>query len=107
MEIRPILSALLRNRAGAVLVAIQIAITLAIVVNAVYVVKQRIDLVGRPTGLDENNQFAVRVSGFARDFDFRTCHGEFDFDLARALFGKSQLAVARFERLGHRIERTR
>ena len=34
MEIRPILSALLRNRAGAILVALQIAITLAIVVNA-------------------------------------------------------------------------
>jgi putative ABC transport system permease protein len=70
MEIRPILSALLRNRAGAVLVAIQIAITLAIVVNAVYVVKQRVELVGRPTGIDETNQFAVRVSGFSRDFDF-------------------------------------
>ena len=36
MEIRPILSALMRNRAGAVLVALQIAITLAIVVNAIY-----------------------------------------------------------------------
>jgi putative ABC transport system permease protein len=70
MEIRPILSALLRNRAGAVLVAVQIAITLAIVVNAVYVVKQRVELVGRPTGIDETNQFAVRVSGFSRDFDF-------------------------------------
>ena len=36
MEIRPILSALLRNRAGAILVSLQIAITLAIVVNAVF-----------------------------------------------------------------------
>ena len=43
MEIRPILSALLRNRAGAILVALQIAITLAIVVNAVYVTQQRVE----------------------------------------------------------------
>ena len=35
MGIRPILSALLRNSAGAILVSLQIAITLAIVVNAV------------------------------------------------------------------------
>ena len=43
MEIRPILSALLRNRAGAILVALQIAITLAIVVNAIYLTQQRVE----------------------------------------------------------------
>ena len=49
MEIRPILSALLRNRAGAILVSLQIALTLAIVVNAVYVTQQRVEKIGRPT----------------------------------------------------------
>lgn len=70
MEIRPILSALLRNRAGAILVALQIALTLAIVVNAVYLTKQRVEKVGRPSGLDDQNIFSFSATGFEKDFDF-------------------------------------
>jgi len=72
MEIRPIFSALLRNSAGAILVSLQIAITLAIVVNAVFLVKQRVDTVSRPTGMDENNMFSVRLTGFGKDFNFES-----------------------------------
>jgi putative ABC transport system permease protein len=67
---RPILSALLRNRTGAVLVAIQIAIALAVLVNAVYIVKQRIDKIGRPTGMDVANIMVISSSGFTRDYDY-------------------------------------
>jgi putative ABC transport system permease protein len=63
LHIRPIISALLRNCTGPVLVATQIAITLAVLVNAVYIVKQRIDKIGRPTGIDVENIFVVRSSG--------------------------------------------
>src|SRR5262245_1525606 len=69
VPMRPILSALLRNRTGAVLVAIQIAIALAVLVNAVYIVKQRVDRIGRPTGMDTNNILVVSSSGFTRDYD--------------------------------------
>jgi putative ABC transport system permease protein len=69
VPMRPILSALMRNRTGAVLVAIQIAIALAILVNAVYIVKQRADKIGRPTGMDTNNILVVSSSGFTRDYD--------------------------------------
>jgi putative ABC transport system permease protein len=69
VPMRPIISALLRNRTGAVLVAIQIAIALAILVNAVYIVKQRADKIGRPTGMDTNNILVVSSSGFTRDYD--------------------------------------
>jgi hypothetical protein len=58
MEIRPILSALLRNRAGAILVALQIALTLAIVVNAVFLTQQRVSHIGRPSGIDDQNIFS-------------------------------------------------
>lgn len=68
-DIRPILSALLRNRTGAVLVAMQVAIALAVLVNAVYVVKQRVDKIGRPTGMDIENIFMVSSTGFAVDYD--------------------------------------
>ena len=70
MELRPILSALLRNRAGAILVAIQIAITLAIVVNAVYLTQQRVGKIGRPSGIDDQNIFSFSVTGFEKGFDF-------------------------------------
>ena len=70
MGIRPILSALLRNSAGAILVSLQIAITLAIVVNAVYLTTQRVQLVGRPSGIDDQNIFSFNVEGFEKDFDF-------------------------------------
>lgn len=70
MGLRPIFSSLMRNRAGAILVAIQIALTLAIVVNAVYVTEQRLTKIGRPSGLDDQNQFALSVTGFEKNFDF-------------------------------------
>ncbi len=69
LNIRPTLSALWRSRTGAILVGLQIAIALAVLVNAVYIVKQRIDRIGRPTGLDVANIFAVSSSGFAHDYD--------------------------------------
>ena len=67
---RPILSALLRNRAGAMLVALQVAIALAVLVNAVYIVKQRIDRIDRPTGLDVDNIFIAAVTGFTKQFNY-------------------------------------
>jgi putative ABC transport system permease protein len=70
MNIRPICSALLRNRTGAVLVAIQIAIALAVMVNAVYIAKQRYDRVGKPTGIDIGNIVVVSSSGFSEGYDY-------------------------------------
>lgn len=51
MEIRPILSALLRQRTGPLLVAIQVAISLAILANALFVVEQRLATADRPSGV--------------------------------------------------------
>jgi putative ABC transport system permease protein len=86
MELRPILSALTRNSAGAILVALQIAITLAIVVNAVFLVKQRMDQVSRPTGIDENNMFSLRVTGFGEGFNFHDMVRS-DMDMVRKMPG--------------------
>lgn len=70
MEIRPILSSLLRNRAGAILVALQIAITLAIVVNAVFLTQQRVSHIGRPSGIDDQNIFTFWVTSYEPDHDY-------------------------------------
>ena len=59
MSTHPILAALRRHKAGVVLIAMQIALTLAIVCNAIFIIGQRIDRVNRPTGIDEANLFVV------------------------------------------------
>lgn len=69
---RPILSALLRNKTGAMLVVMQIAITLAIIVNALFIINSRIALIDRPTGMDANNIFSFYSVGFTPDFNGKT-----------------------------------
>ena len=51
MEIRPILSALLRSKTGAILVALQVAISLAILANALHIVNVRQAVAARPSGI--------------------------------------------------------
>jgi putative ABC transport system permease protein len=59
MEFRPILSAMRRNKVGAILIAVQMAITLAILCNGLFIIEQRITLSKRPTGADEANVFIL------------------------------------------------
>lgn len=62
MEIRPIFSALMRSKTGAVLVALQIAISLAILANALHVVNLRQAVMSRPSGIeDEASVFYLMV----------------------------------------------
>jgi putative ABC transport system permease protein len=55
MELRPILSAMRRNKVGAILIAAQMAITLAILCNGLFIIEQRVASSKRPTGADEAN----------------------------------------------------
>ena len=57
MEIVPILSALRRNKVGAILVALQIALTLAVVANAMSIIQHHLADMHRPSGSDEANIF--------------------------------------------------
>ncbi len=60
MEFRPIFSTLLRNKTGALLIALQVAISLAILVNALYIVNMRLAVAARPSGVtDESTLFSV------------------------------------------------
>jgi putative ABC transport system permease protein len=60
MEIRPILSAMGRNKFGALLIAGQMALTLGFLVNALCLVEARLSWTSRPTGTDEANLFAIQ-----------------------------------------------
>ena len=62
MEIRPIISTLLRQRTGPLLVALQVAISLAILANAIFTVQQRLAVSQRPSGVaDEQDVGYVSV----------------------------------------------
>ena len=69
MGFRPMMSSLLRSKTGPLLVALQIAVTLAIVINSLFIVMQRVEKMNRDTGMDINNVIIVYVRGFGDDLD--------------------------------------
>ena len=48
LELGPIFRALMRQKVGAVLIALQIALTLSIMVNAIFMMQQRSEQMARP-----------------------------------------------------------
>ncbi|WP_233843656.1 FtsX-like permease family protein [Dyella sp. 2HG41-7] len=60
MQIRPILSALWHHKAGTALIVLQIALTLAIVCNALFIIHQRVVRLSRPSGVDEANVLVIQ-----------------------------------------------
>lgn len=70
MDIGPIWRAMLRNKAGFVLIALQIAVTLTIMVNAFGIIQERAGRIARDSGIDEANTFAfasVLFTDYERD----------------------------------------
>jgi len=86
MEIGPIWRAMMRNKTGAVLIALQIAVTMAIMVNAVSIMQERSKMMSRPSGIDEHNIFVISSIGFAEDFNERVTIEE-DLAALRAIPG--------------------
>lgn len=86
MAIRPILSALMRHKTGALLVVLQIAVSLSIIVNGLFIINQRIDKINRPYGMDVDNIIAVSVKGFGDNFDAEASLRQ-DLDMLRNLPG--------------------
>ncbi len=86
MEIGPIWRAMMRNKTGAILIALQIAFTMAIMVNAISIMQERGRMMARPSGIDENNIFAIVSVGFAESFNEQATVEE-DLTALRALPG--------------------
>ena len=86
MEFRPIFSALMRNKVGLILIASQIALTLAIVSNSLFIINERLGMMGRPSGLDEANVFSITSTAFAPGLDPRELTRA-DLELLRNLDG--------------------
>ena len=86
MELGPIWRALIRNKGGYVLIALQIAITMAIMVNSIAIMQERATQMARPSGVDEENIFTVVSDAFAPDLDKKSLITE-DIELIRNLPG--------------------
>ena len=59
MDIGPIWRAMLRNKAGFILIALQIAVTLTILVNAFGIIQESTDKISAESGIDEANTFTL------------------------------------------------
>lgn len=69
MEVGPILRAMIRNKLGVLLVALQIAFTLTVMVNSLFIIEERKTLMAKPSGIDEGNLFYVSSNGFGNNFN--------------------------------------
>jgi putative ABC transport system permease protein len=79
MELGPIWRAILRNKSSYSLIALQIAVTMAIMVNAIAIIQERTTNMGRPSGIDEENIVTLSSISFAPQMDMRAM---IDADLA-------------------------
>ncbi|MCG8416236.1 MAG: ABC transporter permease [Pseudomonadales bacterium] len=71
MEIGPILRAMTRNKLGVVLIALQIAFTMTVMINAIFIINERNRMMARPSGADEANLFHFTSIGFGEDYNER------------------------------------
>ncbi len=69
MDIRPIVSTLMRHKIAASLIVLEIALSCAIVCNALFLINERLDRMHRVSGLAEDSVVKVGIAGIAKDKD--------------------------------------
>ncbi|MCO1333650.1 ABC transporter permease [Microbulbifer sp. OS29] len=84
LELKPMLSALWRNKASALLIALQLALTLAIISNIVVIVQDRIEKIERPTGITVEDIIALNFMAIPQNYDMTGAIAA-DLELLRAL----------------------
>ncbi|MDQ2701269.1 MAG: ABC transporter permease [Pseudomonadota bacterium] len=67
MELRPILSTLRRHKTASALIVLEIALSCAIICNALFLITGRLDRMQRPTGMAENELVRVLITGIGTD----------------------------------------
>jgi putative ABC transport system permease protein len=92
MHIAPILSSLRRHRTAALLIVLEIALTCAIVCNAVFVIATRLERAARPSGVAESELASVQFAfvGGTRDAAATTAQ---DLAALRAIPGVRAVAA--------------
>lgn len=82
----PIIKTLLRNGSGALLAALQVAVTLAVCTNALFIIKNRTDFINKDHGIDVDNVFIYNGRGYGDNFNYIETV-ESDLDWIRSLPG--------------------
>ena len=82
MEIGPIWRAMRQSKGGYILIGLQIAVTMAIMVNAFAIMQERATKMGRLSGIDEANTFALVSVAFKPDMNYQSLIRE-DLELIR------------------------
>jgi len=67
MELRPILSTLRRHKTAAALIVLEIALSCAIICNALFLISGRLDFMRRVSGVDEQHLVRVQIGGIGND----------------------------------------
>jgi putative ABC transport system permease protein len=67
MELRPILTTLRRHKTASALIVLEIALSCAIICNAMFLISGRIDRLHRVSGLAENELVRVQLTGIGKD----------------------------------------
>ena len=67
MDIRPILSTLLRHKTAAALIVVEIALSCAIICNALFLIGNRIERIQLVSGLADNELVRVQITGIGED----------------------------------------
>src|SRR5690606_23183174 len=67
MELRPILSTLRRHKTAAALIVLEIAVSCAIICNALFLIGGRLERMDRPTGMAEDEIVRIQLTGIGQD----------------------------------------
>lgn len=93
MDILPILSTLRRHKITAWLLIMQIALTCAIVCNAVFLIGQRLQRMDMPSGIDEHNLVQIKLAYISNRPD-ATARAQTDLAALRQIPGVQQVALS-------------
>jgi putative ABC transport system permease protein len=99
MEFGPITRALLRNKTRFILIVLQIAVTLAVVTNAVNMIVEERKQMNKSSGFDDDNLLFVRSRNFAPEFDkleYRIAAAEADLRALRGIPGVKAVTNTNF-----------
>jgi putative ABC transport system permease protein len=83
----PIFSSLKKNSLGALLIALEIAVTLAILANALHIIAQRTEILAESSGVAEDGLFTFQLTAPVRDEAAMAAERQADLAALRALPG--------------------
>ncbi len=92
MELRPILSTLMRHKTAASLIVLEIALSCAIICNALFLIGARLTQIHEVSGIAENELVRVQLTGIARD-DNDEAQTRADLAVLRSLPGVKNATV--------------